>query len=110
MIRYYGVFGARHKKRHLITSKISKREKSPKLKKTNYRTPWSQLLKHVYKYEAEFCERCGVKLVLIASIISKVECRKILEHLKIQLNEYHEINARGPPEISDSLDPFPEYI
>ena len=67
MIRYIGVFGARHKKRNVITSMVASEKSKPTIKKKIYRTPWAELLKHVFKYDVSNCDHCGTKLVLIAS-------------------------------------------
>jgi hypothetical protein len=96
-IRYYGVFGARHKNRTEITSKARpKKDKSKKQK--IYRTPWAELLKRVFKYEVIYCDDCGTKLKLIATIISTSSCKKILDHLHIDSKEVTPESPRGPPE------------
>lgn len=96
LIRYVGVFGARHKSRKQITS-LASAPKEGKAKKT-YRTPWAKLMKHVFKYEVNYCDHCGTKLELIACISSQAICQKILEHLKIPLEEYTVKQPQAPPE------------
>lgn len=95
-IRYYGVFGARHRNRKEITS-MAPGPAIEKSKKVVYRTPWAHLLKRVFKYDVLHCDYCGNRLTLIASITSPVVCAKILNHLKIDLQEFEVISARGPP-------------
>ena len=105
LIRYIGVFGARHKKRAVITGMVC--PKKVKVKKKIYRTPWAELLKHVFKYEVGNCEHCGTKLVLIASITSRYSCQKILNHLGLPVYEVNATGPRAPPEL-DFFDQSPE--
>jgi hypothetical protein len=105
LIRYTGVFGARHKKRKIITSMVTSESARPKIKKKIYRTPWAELLKHVFKYDVSSCDNCGTKLVLVASITSSYTCNKILTHLKLPIYEVIATAPRGPPEI-DLIDQF----
>jgi hypothetical protein len=97
LIRYVGVFGARHKKRSVITALT--RPKKEKIKKITYRTPWSELLKYVFKYEVKNCDHCGTKLELVATITSQYVCEKILRHLGKPGEEFKVHEPRGPPEI-----------
>lgn len=101
LIRYIGVFGARHRKRSEITSLA--RPKKVKTKKKVYRTPWSELLKYVFKYEVSNCDHCGTKLTLVATITSQNICQKILNHLGQPANEVIIRSPRAPPE-ADYLD------
>lgn len=96
LIRYVGVFGARHKKRAEITSLA--RPKKVKMKKKVYRTPWSELLKYVFKYEVSNCDHCGNQLSLVATITSQNVCHKILSHLGRPANESIVRAPRAPPE------------
>ena len=96
LIRYIGVFGARHKKRAEITSLAC--PKKVKNKKKVYRTPWSELLKYVFKYEVSNCDHCGTKLTLVATITSQKICQKILNHLGRPANEVIVRSPRAPPE------------
>jgi Putative transposase/Transposase zinc-binding domain len=107
LIRYIGVFGARHKKRAIITGMAQ--PKKEKVKKKSYRTPWAELLKHVFKYEVSKCEHCGTNLVLIATITSRHVCHKILNHLGLPIYEVNATAPRGPPEL-DLFDQMPEYF
>jgi hypothetical protein len=107
LIRYIGVFGARHKKRSVITAMAQ--PKKEKVKKKTYRTPWAELLRHVFKYEVTDCEHCGTKLVLIATITSRQVCHKILNHLGLPIYEVNAKAPRGPPEM-DCFDQLPEYF
>ncbi|MBC7427635.1 MAG: transposase [Bacteriovorax sp.] len=70
LIRYTGVFGARHTKRSVITSMAKPKKTKIKIKKKTYRTPWADLLKHVFKHEVSYCDHCGGKVKLIATISS----------------------------------------
>lgn len=97
LIRYIGVFGARHKKRSKITSLAC--PKKVKTKKKVYRTPWSELLKYVFKYEVSNCDHCGTKLTLVATITSQNICQKILNHLGRPANEVIVRSPRAPPEV-----------
>jgi hypothetical protein len=83
--------------------------KKEKIKKKTYRTPWAELLKHVFKYEVSDCEYCGTKLVLIATITSRHVCQKILNHLDLPIYEVNTTAPRAPPEL-DFCDQFPEYF
>ena len=105
LIRYIGVFVARHKKRDIITSTVSAKAIRPKIKKKIYRTPWADLLKHVFKHDVSNCDHCGTKLVLIASITSRHTCNKILTHLNLPIREVLATPPRGPPEI-DFIDQY----
>ena len=107
LIRYIGVFGARHKKRSVITGLA--KPKKEKIKKKTYRTPWAELLKHVFKYEVSDCEHCGTKLVLIATITSRHVCQKILKHLGLPVDEVNAVAPRAPPEF-DYFDQTPEFF
>jgi hypothetical protein len=107
LIRYIGVFGARHSKRSVITAMAS--PKKVRGKKKSYRTPWAELLKHVFKFEMGDCEHCGTKLVLIAMITSMHSCQKILNHLELPIYEVNATAPRGPPE-HDFYDQTPEYF
>jgi hypothetical protein len=107
LIRYFGVFGARHAKRALITGMI--KPKKVKGKKKTYRTPWAELLKHVFKYDVSSCEGCGAKLVLIAMITSRHICKKILNHLGLPVDEVIASSPRGPPD-RDYFDQLSEYF
>ena len=64
LIRYLGVFGARHKSRSNVATLA--RPRKEKIKKKIYCTPWAELLEHVFKYEVNYCDHCGTKLVLLA--------------------------------------------
>lgn len=97
LIRYIGVFGARHKKRSIITAMAC--PKKQKSKKKTYRTPWGELLKYVFKYEVNNCDYCGTKLTLVATITSSYVCRKILNHLGLPFEEVIITAPRGPPEL-----------
>lgn len=99
LIRYFGVFGARHKKRAEITSKAKKVEyKEKKSKKISYYTPWADLLKRVFKFEVSCCDHCGHKLRLVSSVHSPKACEKIVSHLGIKQELPIENSHRGPPE------------
>jgi hypothetical protein len=100
LIRYVGVFGARHKKRQIITAKAKPKDKKEKSgKKKIYRTPWAELLKHVFKYEANFCDHCGNKLELVACITSTYACEKILRHLGAEIYSESANAPRAPPDL-----------
>lgn len=108
LIRYIGVFGARHKKRAVITAMAS--PKKMRIKKKVYRTPWAELLKYVFKYEVNYCNHCGAKLKLIATITSRHVCQKILNHLGYPMEDFEaSLAPRAPPE-AEAYDPFPEYF
>ena len=109
LIRYIGVFGARHKKRGVITSLTKSKAVKPKIKKKIYRTPWAELLKHVFKFDVSNCDNCGTKLVLLASITSRHACNKILSHLGLPIYEVIAMAPRGPPEF-EYFDQTPEYF
>ena len=98
-IRYYGVFGARHKNRSEITKK-PKNNKNKSNKKKTYRTPWAELLKRVFKYEVMYCDHCGTKLYLASTITSYSVCKKILNYLKIDSESINATSPRDPPEVS----------
>ena len=68
-----------------------------------YRTPWSELLKYVFKYEVSNCDYCGTTLTLVATITSQNVCQKILNHLGRPANEVIARSPRAPPE-SDCFD------
>jgi hypothetical protein len=109
LIRYIGVFGARHKKRSAITGMAQPyKEVKIKIKKKNYRTTWGELLKHVFKFDVSTCA-CGGKLELVACITSREVCRKILNHLGLPIYEVKAASPRGPPE-RDFFDQCPEYF
>lgn len=97
LIRYIGVFGARHKKRSVIT--VMAQPKKKKIKKKVYRTQWGELLKYVFKHEVNNCDHCGSKLRPIATITSSFSCQKILNHLGLPVYEVNIIAPRGPPEM-----------
>ena len=101
LIRYFGVFGARHKKKSVITAMAQ--PKKVKIKKMVYRTPWAELLKYVFKYEVNYCDHCATKLKLVACISSRYECYKILKHLEIPIYEVSAIAPRAPPQNSTIL-------
>ena len=98
MGRYHGVFAPRHKRRAEITSlaKSNKKNKNKKIKK-NYQTPWAELLKRVFLKEVDNCDNCGSKIKYVASITSPIQCRKILDHLKMDQDIILEAPTRGPP-------------
>lgn len=79
------------------------RPKKVKTKKKVYRTPWSELLKYVFKYEVSNCDHCGTKLTLVATITSQKICQKILNHIGRPTNEVIVRSPRAPPE-ADSFD------
>jgi hypothetical protein len=83
--------------------------KKVKVKKKIYRTPWAELLKHVFKYDVSNCDHCGTELVLIASITSRHICKKILNHLDLPIYEVVATSPRGPPEM-DFFALAPEYF
>ena len=97
MIRYYGVFGARHRNRKEIVARVPK-GKSEKKKVKVYRTPWADLLRRVFEYEVSYCEYCGGKLKHIASITSYKAIDKILNHVNISTQRINPISPRPPPE------------
>ena len=108
-IRYFGVFGARHKNRRAITALARPKQEKQK-KKIQYRTPWAELLKRVFQYEVNYCDHCGTKLTLVACITSQLVCAKILKHLKMETVEYEAKTPRAPPVMdgfeSDDLEYF----
>lgn len=108
-IRYYGVFGARHKNRAEITSKVPGKKKE-KTKKKIYRTPWADLLRRVFKYEVDYCDRCGTKLQLIATITSPLTCKRILDHLKIHSHQFEVARPRGPPDNFNFCEDSTQYF
>jgi hypothetical protein len=85
-----------------------KKDQKDKIKKKNYRTPWGELLRHVFKIDVTTCE-CGGKLELVACITSRDVCRKILNHLGLPVYEVRATSPRGPPEL-DFFDQTPEYF
>lgn len=96
-IRYFGVFGARHRNRGEITSKSSAKKTKSKTIKMVYRTTWADLLKRVFKYEVIYCDNCNEKLKLIATITSPVICKNILDHLNLDSEKVIVKSPRGPP-------------
>src|SRR5690606_26987033 len=105
----YGVFGARHKNRSEITSKVPGKKKE-KPKKKIYRTPWADLLRRVFKNEVDCCDMCGTKMQLIATITSQLTCKKILDHLKIHSHQFEIVRPRGPPKNTNFFDNPTEYF
>lgn len=97
LIRYIGVFGARHKNRSAITKLASPLKTKIKVKKKVYRTPWADLLKHVFKVDVSNCDLCGSKLKLVACITSPISCQKILKHLNRDTEEVIVAMPRAPP-------------
>jgi len=104
LIRYHGVFAANNKKRKSITKKAKDWSRSKKAKiskqapqKKSYRTPWAELLKHVFLKDVTACHRCGETLEYVATIKSKVVANKILTHLEISTNSPTFDSARAPP-------------
>ena len=102
LIRYHGVFAANHKKRKSITDKAkrlsekkNKRKEIPKKKK--YRTPWAELLKHVFLKDALTCNRCGESLEYVITIKDPRVAIKILDHLNYPTELQSFDNSRGPP-------------
>jgi hypothetical protein len=101
LIRYYGVFGARHQNRKEITTKaipINKKSKKSK----SYRTPWAELLKRVFLYDVTYCDHCGNKLTLIASLTNPAICKKILDHLNLDSKFSYAESPRAPPEYLEN--------
>jgi ribosomal protein S27E len=102
LVRYYGVFGANHKKRKNITKKAQDLKTKKNLKKKkgrvkSYRTPWADLLKHVFKEDVMACARCGETLEFVATINDPRVAVKILTHLKPRESINLEERPRGPP-------------
>lgn len=65
-----------------------------KKQKMIYRTHWAELLERVLIYDVLNCDHCGNQLTLIAIITtSPTACAKILEHLKIDRQEFEVIKA-----------------
>jgi hypothetical protein len=98
LLRYYGVFGARHKNRSVITS-MATSKKVKKTKVIKYRTPWAELMKHVFKFEVDYCDGCGTKLELVSCISSYAICKKLLDHLNLDSEPVTPRSPRGPPEV-----------
>ena len=108
MVRYHGVFAPRHKKRAEITSlakssKPKKKNQNKKVQKT-YQTPWAELLKRVFLKEVDNCDSCGSKIKYVASITSPIQCRKILDHLKMDQEIIEGAPTRGSP-MEEILNP-----
>lgn len=115
LIRYHGVFGANYKKRKKITKKAKElsekkkhRSKSPRQNK--YRTPWAELLKHVFLKDALTCERCGESLEYVATIKDPYIAAKILKHLGYSVEYQKFDNPRAPPEGDYSDSSFPSLF
>jgi hypothetical protein len=72
--------------------------KKVKIYKKVYRTPWSELLKYVFKNEVSNCDHCGTKLTLVATITSQKICQKILNYLGWPENEVIVRSPKAPPE------------
>jgi len=72
----------------------------PKKKNTNknvkkvYQTPWAELLKRVFLKDVDNCDSCGSKFKYVASITSPIQCRKILDHLKMDQEIIEDAPAR----------------
>ena len=49
-------------------------------------------------FKVNYCDHCGTKLELAATIASWEVCRKILNHLEISFNEFEVAMPQGPPE------------
>ena len=103
-----GIFAPRHKKRAEITSlaKLSKPKKKNQNKKVQktYQTPWAELLKRVFLKEVDHCDSCGSKIKYVASITSPIQCRKILDHLKMDQEIIEGAPTRGSP-MEEILNP-----
>lgn len=102
LIRYHGVFGANHKKRKVVTKKARELSEKKKEKKKNtstskYRTPWAELLKHVFLKDALTCSRCGETLEYVATIKGPNVAIKILNHLNYPTALQKFDNSRAPP-------------
>ena len=121
LIRYYGVFGANHKKRKSITSKARAKNKRKFKRKDKiatsgksrkeYRTPWAKLLKHVFKEDVLACARCAGTLNYVATINDPIVAKRILNHVIPNREEGTREDPRGPPEVHiepiyDNFDDF----
>ena len=56
-------------------------------------------MKHVFKFEVDYCDGCGTKLELVSCISSFSICKKILGHLKLDSELVTPRSPRGPPEL-----------
>lgn len=105
LVRYHGVFAANNKKRKSVTKKAKDWANSKKSKKSNqapkkksYRTPWAELLKHVFLKDVTACHRCGETLEYVATIKNRIVAKKILNHLEISTSSPTFDTARAPPQ------------
>lgn len=116
LIRYFGVFGANHKKRKAVTRQAKdsgkgKLKEKKEGKKKVYRTPWAQLLKHVFQEDVMACSKCAGTLEYVATINDTIVAKKILDHVLSGRERDSTESARGPPEIDleplyDTFDDF----
>ncbi len=94
LIRYHGVFSPRHAERSLsINKKKSKRLTLRETERIEYRTPWAELLKRVFKSEVLQCEKCKNKYEYVCEITNPHIIKKMLTHLGFAI----EIVAPSPP-------------
>jgi hypothetical protein len=56
-------------------------------------------MKHVFKFEVDYCDGCGTKLELVSCISSFSICKKLLDHLKLDSEPVTPRSPRGPPEL-----------
>lgn len=99
LTRYHGVLAPNYKDRKKVIPKEKKKRLTSKdtLRK-DYRTPWAELLKRVFKIDILQCQKCQNKMDLIETVTSPKKIEKILKALNLGEPEVELDPARGPPE------------
>lgn len=101
LTRYHGVFSPRHAQRSLsIPKKKSKRRTLRDTERIEYRTPWAELLKRVFKSEVLQCQKCENKYEYVCEVTNPYIIKKMLNHLGFEWEVVAPSPPRGPPHLA----------
>ena len=116
LVRYFGVFAPRFKRRNEVVrtpippkaSESNKAEKENGNGKRSYWIPYVELMKRSFKVDVSECLKCGGEIELLSMVLDPVEIKAVLKSLGLSGKEeaafFHE--DRGPPteEIAGNFD------
>jgi hypothetical protein len=110
LTRYHGVFAPNYKKRkEVIPKQKEKKLTSKDTKRKDYRTPWAELLKRVFKIDILQCRKCHNKMDLMETVTSPKIIEKILKALNLNEPDTTLDPARGPPETDEFAEEYQDY-
>ena len=111
-LRYHGVFAPAARLRSKIVpagdrARCRRKNLAEGCKReTSTRLAWSEALKRAFREDILQCQ-CGSRRVVLAAVIARAECERIVRHLAVA-NPEDFVAIRGPPTEFEFVDVGPE--